>query len=228
MEKRKVFYTEWAYCLGMILLAAGTALMEKAEFGMSMVVAPAYIVHLKLAEIWPFFSFGMAEYTLQAVILIIMALIMGRLKKAYFLSFATAVLYGFLLDGTMALAAFLPAAGMAGRTIFFLVGMFLCAGGVAMLFRTYFPPEAYELFVREVSAKLGMDIHRFKTIYDCASCIISIALSLAFFGWGVFEGIRLGTVFCALVNGWLIGKWSGWMERRFDFRDGMTIRKWFE
>ena len=114
------------------------------------------------------------------------------------------------------------------RLLGFVLGMIICGFGVALIFHTYLPPEAYELFVREVSAKLGMDIHRFKTIYDCASCITSIALSFAFFGWGVFEGIRLGTVFCALVNGWLIGKWSGWMERRFDFRDGMTIRKWFE
>ena len=222
MEKRKVFYTEWAYCLGMILLAAGTALMEKAEFGMSMVVAPAYIAHLKLAEIWPFFSFGMAEYTLQAVILIIMALIMGRFKKAYFLSFATAVLYGFLLDGTMALAAFLPAAGMAGRTIFFLAGMFLCAGGVAMLFRTYFPPEAYELFVKEFSQKYRLPIDKTKTVYDWCSCILSIVLSLSLFG--ALIGVKWGTFVCAAFNGWLIGTISRFLEAHFVFQDALLLR----
>ena len=61
--KKTVFYTEAAYLLGIVLLAFGTSLMELADFGMSMIVAPAYLLHLKLSQILPFFSFGMAEYT---------------------------------------------------------------------------------------------------------------------------------------------------------------------
>ena len=62
MSKRKpILYTEAAYVLGMIILALGTALMERADFGMSMVVAPAYLLHMALSPTLPFFSFGMAE-----------------------------------------------------------------------------------------------------------------------------------------------------------------------
>ncbi len=226
--KKRVFYTEWAYVLGMILLAAGTALMEKADFGMSMVVAPAYIVHLKGSEVLPFFSFGMAEYTLQALILAGMMLILRRVKRAYFFLFVTAVIYGFLLNGAIYLAAFLLAAGMVGRGAFFAAGLVLCSAGIAMLFHTYIPPEAYELFVKEIAAQRGMDIHKFKTIYDCASCLVGVALSFLFFGWGRFEGVKAGTIFCALVNGWLIGQCAKFMEKRFDFRDGLSIKKWFE
>ena len=127
MMKKRVFYTEWAYALGMIFLAIGTALMEKADFGMSMVVAPAYLAYLKLSPVLPFFSFGMAEYTLQAVILAGMMLILRRVKRAYFFSFVTAVIYGFLLDGAMGLAALLPEAGMAGRCALFISGMLATA-----------------------------------------------------------------------------------------------------
>ena len=45
---KKTFYSEYAYIFGILFLALGTALMEKADFGMSMVVAPAYILHLKI------------------------------------------------------------------------------------------------------------------------------------------------------------------------------------
>jgi len=228
MVNKRVFHREWAYVLGMILLAIGTALMEKADFGMSMVVAAAYIVHLKVSQALPFFSFGMAEYTLQAVILAVMTLILRRVKKAYFFSFVTAVLYGFLLDGAIAAAALLPDAGMAGRVIFFCAGMLLCSAGIAMLFHTYIPPEAYELFVKEVSAKTSTDIHRFKTAYDCVSCLLSVALSFLFFGWGRFEGVKAGTVLCALINGFLIGRCTKWMESRWSFTDGYPMRKWFE
>lgn len=42
---KKTFYTEWAYVAGLLLIAAGVVLMEKADFGMSMIVAPAYLLH---------------------------------------------------------------------------------------------------------------------------------------------------------------------------------------
>ena len=45
--KKVKFSTEISYFLGIILLAAATTLMVKADFGVSMVVAPAYILHLK-------------------------------------------------------------------------------------------------------------------------------------------------------------------------------------
>lgn len=45
-----MFYTEAAYFIGLVTLALGTALMERADFGMSMVVAPAYLVYLKVSE----------------------------------------------------------------------------------------------------------------------------------------------------------------------------------
>lgn len=226
--KKRVFYTEWAYALGMILLAAGTALMERADFGMSMVVAPAYILHLKLGQIWPFFSFGMAEYTLQAMILVLMMLLLRRVRRKYFFSFMTAVLYGFLLDGVMALMGLVPETGLAGRFAFYGAGTVVCSMGIALLFRTYIPLEAYEMFVQEISQKIGMDIHRFKTVYDCVSCGVSIVLSFVFFGWGVFEGVKAGTVFCALINGFLIGRCAAWLGKRWEFADRFRMRRIFK
>ena len=85
--KKQVFYTEIAYVLGLLLLAAGTALTAWADFGISMVVAPAYTVYLKMSEVLPWFTFGMAEYALQALVLMILAILMRRGKPAYFLSF---------------------------------------------------------------------------------------------------------------------------------------------
>ena len=61
MKTKRVFYTELAYAIGITVLALGTALMERADFGMSMVVAPAYLLHLACRNMccrlccWPFF-----------------------------------------------------------------------------------------------------------------------------------------------------------------------------
>ena len=226
--KKKVFYTEMAYALGIVILALGTALMEKANFGMSMVVAPAYLLHLKIVKTLPFFSFGMAEYTLQAAILLLLGLAMRRFKMSYLFSFCTAVIYGLALDGVMMLTAGFPAEAMAMRVVYYLLGMLLCSIGVSLLFHTYIAPEAYELFVKEVSAKIGMDIHRFKTLYDCVSCGIGVVLSFAFFGLWHFEGVKLGTILCALINGSIIGWCTKMFEARFAFEDGLKLRSVFE
>lgn len=225
--KKRIFYTEAAYVFGLLFLALGTALMEKADFGMSMVSAPAYVIYLKVSQILPFFSFGMAQYTLQAVLLIIMVLMLRKFKVSYLFSFATAVIFGFVLDGSIWLVSFLPAQGLGFDIIYYLLGMVICAAGVSLLFHTYISPEVYELFVKEISAKMKMDINKFKTIYDCASCLIGIGLSFAFFGLWHFEGVKLGTVICALVNGTLIGWCTHFFEKNWVFADGLKMRKYF-
>lgn len=224
--KKRVFYTEAAYFLGLIVLAVATAIMEAADFGVSMVVAPAYLLHLKVSGTLPFFTFGMAEYTLQAVLLVVMMLVLRRFRISYLFSFVTAVLYGLLLDGSMLLVALVPCEALAMRIAFYAAGLLLCAFAISMFFNTYIPPEVYELFVKEVSAKYGVNIHRFKTGYDCVSCLISVALSFAFFGLWKFEGVKLGTVLCALSNGFLIGQCTKWIKKRFEFRDAWPLRKY--
>ena len=224
---RKTFYTELAYVLGLIFVALGVAFMEKPDFGVSMVVAPAYILHLKISETYSFFTFGMAEYTLQAVLLIVMALVVRRFKLSYLFSFVTAVIYGFILDLCMLLVSYVPMENMALRITYYTLGMVLCAIGIALFFHTYIAPEVYELFVKEVSSKYGVEIHRFKTGYDICSCLIGVILSFIFFGFGVFRGVKWGTIICALINGTLIGLCSKFLEQRFEFKDGLGLRKYF-
>lgn len=225
--KKRTFYTEAAYALGIAILAIGTAMMEKADFGMSMVVAPAYLLHLKISETFAFFSFGMAEYMFQALLILALMLIRRKAKKTYLYSFATAVVYGMALDTAIAVMSMLPV-GMVLRAVYYAAGMAICSAGVACLFETYITPEAYELFVKEIAGVTGRPITRVKTAYDCTSCAIAVALSFAFFGFGRFEGVKLGTVLCALVNGWLIGRISAWMKARYEFKDGLKLRRYFE
>ena len=179
---KKKFSTELAYVLGIVLVAWGVVLMEKADFGVSMVVAPAYLLYRWLSPAWHFFTFGMAEYCLQAVLLLAMSLLLRRFRISYLFSFVTAVVYGVVLDALMFLGTMLPSGGIALRGIYYAAGMLFCAAGVSAMFHTYISPEVYELFVKEVSAHFGVDINRFKTGYDCASCLLGVAMSFLAFG----------------------------------------------
>ncbi len=227
METKKSFSTELAYLVGIIILAFGSAFMEKADFGMSMVVAPAYLLYLKISEYLPFYTFGMSEYVLQIFVLIALALIMGKFKKGYLFSFITAVFYGSILDLSMGLIKPLPLMGLPGRFLYFFLGIGCCAVGISLLFHTYIPPEAYDLFVKELAAKTGEDINKVKTIYDICSCAVGVILSFLFYGFGHFVGVKAGTIFCALVNGWLISQCSKFFESRFNFEDKLPYRTFF-
>lgn len=226
--RKRIFYSEAAYILGISFLAMATALIEKADFGVSMVVAPAYLLHLKLSEFFPFFSFGVAEFTLQVLIIALIAVILRKIKFSYLFSFVTIAVYGSLLDLSIAALEFFSADHIAVRIIIFTIGVLVCSASVSLLFHTYISPEAYELFVKEISAKFGLNINKFKTCYDCTSCIIGIIMSFAFFGFGHFEGIKFGTVICALLNGFLIGNFSKLYEKKFEFKDRFKFRKYFE
>lgn len=226
--KQRTFYTEIAYAVGLIFLAFSAALMEAADFGVSMVVAPAYLLHLKLSETFAFFSYGVAEYTLQALLLIVMILILRRFKLYYLFSFVTAVLYGLLLDGSMVLVSYFPMESFALRLVWYVIGVLVCAASIALLFHTYIAPEVYELIVKELSSRYGWKISIVKTVFDCASCAVAIVMSFSFFGLFRFEGVKAGTIICALFNGWLIGCFSKLFEKFFRFTDRLPLRRYFE
>lgn len=228
MKNKRIFYTEFAYVLAVVALALGTALMEKADFGVSMVVAPAYILHLKISQYLPFFTFGMAEYSLQAVMLILLFAVIRKFKISYLFSFVTAVLYGLTLDLLIWMLSSVPSDIMMLRIVLFVIGVMCCTFGVSMFFHTYISGEVYELFVIEVSRKFNININKFKTAYDCTSCLVSICLSFMFFGLWQFEGVKIGTVICAVINGTIIGLWSKLFESKFDFTDKLRLRAYFE
>lgn len=224
--KKKIFYTEAAFLIGILLLAVGTALTEFGGFGISMVVAPAYILHLKVSQTFAFFSFGMAEYVLQTVILFLMMLLLRKIRGIYFLSILTAVFYGAVLDIAMKILAIIPYQGLPIRLTLYIIGVLFCCAGISLLFHTYLPPEVYEMFVKEVSKKFCIELHKFKIIYDCTSCVIAIGMALVFFG--ELNGIGVGTVLCAFLNGILIHQFSKGFEKMWEFKDGLRLRNKFE
>ncbi len=237
--KKLTFYTEIAYFVGLFFLAFGTALTVYGGFGISMVVAPAYILHLFVSQFLPFFSFGMAEYTLQAVILIILSIILRKAKWSYLLSFVAAILYGLALDLSTKLTAFFPQL-LPLRIIVYLIGVIIICAAVALLFSAYLPPEAYEMFVKEFSAKFKKPIPKVKMIYDCASLVLAIILCIILLSpfkadsfFGVINnfmacGISIGTVACAFINGPIIGLFQRLYSKIFNFKDGLKLRKYFE
>ena len=238
--KKKTFYTEAAYFIGLPLLAFGTALTAYGGFGMSMVVAPAYILHLFLSQFFDFFSFGVAEYVFQAFILIILMLVLRKAKLSFLLSFISTIFYGLSLDASTLLTNLLPQQNIALQITAYIIGIIICCASIALLFVTYLPLEAYEMFVKELSAKFKRPIHGVKFLYDCASLVVAIILCIVllnpFNGNGILDvlnnfmacGIGIGTVVCTFIFGYIIRLSQNIYLKLFKFKDKFKFRKYFE
>lgn len=225
--KKKVLYSEIAYILGLFLIALSCALLKHSDFGVSMVVAPAYLLHLLISPVLPVFTFGMAEYCFQAFLIIVMVVIIRKFRISYLFSFVTAVLYGLILDGLIFLVDFIPNGEMWQRILLLLVGMQFCCIGVAIIFRTYISPESYELIVMEMSSVFGWNMTKFKWIFDGICCALAIIMSFIFFGKWRFDVVGAATVICAAFNGFFIGKYSDFLEKRYEVKDLLGFRKFF-
>ena len=67
----------------------------------------------------------------------------------------------------------------------------------------------------------------YRTGYDCVSCLVGVAMSFLAFGLWHFEGVKWGTILCALINGYVIGRFSVFYEKRWTFCDRFPWRKYF-
>lgn len=210
------------YVTGMLTLPLAVALLAKADLGLSMIAAPTFIISEKVS----FLSYGQAEYIFQAIILAIMCAAVGRVKWVYLTSFASAVIYGTVLDGYIWLMKDWTVDAIWLRLLLFAAGILLTSFGVAAFMNTYLPPCAYDYFVRELVRERHLELKKVKLINDFTYLVLSAALSLALFRG--FVGISLGTVVMAAANGFAISFFSNKMNTRLELFDRFGAARIFE
>lgn len=216
MKKMKVS-SELVYIMGTFILSFATAMLTAADLGLSMVVAPAYIVSLK----FEFLTFGQAEYVVQGMLFLILCLIIRKVKILYLWSFLSGIIYGFFLDvWRTVIPQFNPGLYKPGefpmnvRLLYFGVGFLLNSLGVMLYFKSYFYPQVYEFFVKGISSHFHMELSKVKIAFDITCLFIALILSVVFLG--KIEGIGPGTLLLACCNGLLIGWYGRWVERHVE------------
>ena len=207
---------ELAWVIGIVVCSLGVCLCTKADFGLSMIAAPPYILHVALRDLFPWFSQGTAEYVWQGVLLILMCLAVGRFRWRYLLSFGTAVLAGLTIDfWFLLLGGNAPYETLPARIAAFVLGVVLTAVAIAFVFRTSLPIQIYELLVREIANRFGFDVHHVKMVNDIAMFVLSAVMS--YFLTGGWNGFGIGTILITLVNAPMIALLSVRIDRFFSF-----------
>lgn len=215
MMKTVKLRNEMIYMSGAVILSLATAMLTAADFGLSVIVSPAYLVSLKL----PFLTFGQAEYVVQGILFLVFCIIMRKVKPLYFGAFLSGVIYGVLLDfWRFFIPHFNPDIYAPGtlplymRIIYFIVGFFINAFGAMLYFKNKYYPQVYEFFVKGVSEKYQMELSRFKLGFDLIFLMLTLILSFGMFH--ELRGIGAGTIIMACLNGPLIGVYGRWFDRK--------------
>ena len=213
--KKLVLYSEFVYLFANVLLALSVAMITTSDFGVSMIVAPAYIIRLKIGVL----TFGQCEYLVQGILFCVFCILMKKVKAVYFTAFLTCLIYGAILDLWRLIPLFHPEAiadQMPLRLVFFFVGEVFTAVSVALFFKIYLYPQVVDFFVKGVSARFKLNLTRFKIICDLSMLLLSVVLSLIFFHG--FKGIGWGTLVLASSNGLIIGFFSRLIDKVFVIR----------
>lgn len=205
----------------MVLCPLGVTLSARAGYGVSMIEAPVYVTYLRLSQSIPKFTFGMAEYTVQALVLILLCVLIKKFRARYLLSYGTAVIFGIILDAWR---------NVIGTQVYDKTGIRIlaCAASIAIVsfaiacfFRTDLPQEVWELFVKEYSENKNKRITKVKWIYDFSSLTVGIILMLILLHKFEWTAIGVGTIITTIVNAPLIGLFGKLIDRIWKDKEGV-------
>lgn len=234
--------SELLWIFGILFVALGVSICSKADLGVSMIAAPAFIVAEALAPISDFFSVGVVEYIIQGLMLILLCVVIRRFDWRYLLAFAVAVIYGYTLNFFLWLLSDIRFDEAWLRWVMLIVGDAITSLGVACFFRTYLPLQVYELFVAEIAKRFRFKVEKTKLIFDISLLSLSVLLALLLFGdalsfdWSTvgytsFHSLGLGTLVTTAINTPLIalmGKAVDMLfgnKARFSKMEGLLKRK---
>lgn len=232
--------SELLWFFGVIFVALGVSICSKADLGVSMIAAPAFIIYEAVAPLWQGFSVGMIEYLVQGLLLIIMCIAVRKFDLRYLLGFGVAVLYGYALNLFLAILSVFQVNSVVGRWVLLLVGDTCTAFGVACFFHTYMPLQVFELFVTELTSRYRLDIHKVKWAFDMSLLAVSLLLVFVLFGdvktfdwttigYASFHSIGLGTLVTTAINSPIISFMDKVISRIFEDTPRFSkMEKWLK
>ena len=207
---------ELSFIVGTVFCALGVCLTIKSGFGLSMIAAPPYILHHKIAHYAEWFSHGMAEALWQLFVMIVMVIAVERFNHRYLYSFGAAIISSVLIDFWLMIFGGIGVySTLAARIICFIFGELITAFSIACLFRTTLPLQIHELIVVEISEKYKIREEKVKFANDILLLVISLALALLLNH--SFDGIGVGTVIITMVNAPLIRMFGHFLDMHFEF-----------
>lgn len=203
----------------LFFLALGVALCVRSDLGSSVISSAPYAFFLAGGRgMVPDWSLGMYTNILNVLLVMGQIIVLRRRYRPWqLLQLLIGVVFGVLIDASMAMTAFLESVeGLGIRMLVMLAGSTLMALGVSMEMRCAsitMPGEGLPAALSKVTGKSFADM---KILTDTLLVAAAIASSFLFFGewkWNIVGG---GTLFAMLYIGMAVKFFSrhlGWFDR---------------
>lgn len=187
------------YLLGLLVLAFGIALSVNSNLGVSPVSSLPYVVS-QIVNI----SLGTCTTIVYTVYILLQMLLNGKkFQPALLLQLVFSTIFGYFVDGAKYILGDFVLPTYFGQLAMLAASILLIGFALVLYIEVDLAPMPAEGLVGCLAGKLKKPFPTMKILFDCASVLVGVVLSLVFLGR--LAGIREGTIITALLAGKIMG-----------------------
>lgn len=185
------------FLIGLFVNSLGVSLITKASLGTSPISSIPYVLNLS-------FPFTLGNFTIFfSIFLILLQLLILRknFKLEHVLQIPVSIIFGYFIDLTMLLFAWVNPQVYIMKIIYLLIGCLILGFGVYMEVLADVVMLPGESFVRAIVLTWKTNFGTTKICFDVSMSVIAAILSFVF--TGRLNGVREGTIIAALLVGFI-------------------------
>ena len=185
------------FLVGLFVNSLGVSLITKASLGTSPISSIPYVLSLS-------FPFTLGNFTIFfSIFLILLQLLILRknFKLEHVLQIPVSIVFGYFIDLTMLLFAWVNPQAYIMKIIYLLIGCLILGFGVYMEVLADVVMLPGESFVRAIVLTWKTNFGTTKVCFDVSMSVIAAILSFVF--TGRLNGVREGTIIAALLVGFI-------------------------
>ena len=185
------------FLIGLFVNSLGVSLITKASLGTSPISSIPYVLSLS-------FPFTLGNFTIFfSIFLILLQLLILRknFKLEHVLQIPVSIIFGYFIDLTMPLFAWVNPQVYIMKIIYLLIGCLILGFGVYMEVLADVVMLPGESFVRAIVLTWKTNFGTTKICFDVSMSVIAAILSFVF--TGRLNGVREGTIIAALLVGFI-------------------------
>ncbi len=185
------------FLIGLFVNSLGVSLITKASLGTSPISSIPYVLSLS-------FPFTLGNFTIFfSIFLVLLQLLILRknFKLEHVLQIPVSIVFGYFIDLTMLLFAWVNPQVYIMKIIYLLIGCLILGFGVYMEVLADVVMLPGESFVRAIVLTWKTNFGTTKICFDVSMSVIAAILSFVF--TGRLNGVREGTIIAALLVGFI-------------------------
>lgn len=200
MSKKEIAKRYLLFVISLFFAALGVAITKHGELGVSPISSVANVMSCKFTAL----SLGNWLIIWNSILILGQVVLLRKnFKPIQFLQLPLSFLFGWFTDFGMWCVSFIPVNSYPVRLALVICGIVVLGFGVSLSVIANVIMNSGEAFVKAIADISGKKFGNIKIGFDVCCVVVSLALSLIFFG-GKIVGTREGTVLTALLTGIIV------------------------